>query len=84
MVKIVPLGGIILKNAASFLKNIFLFKPEKEKKPFILVEEDNETEGADEESQNDDRNEACEKDGKSNAGDKVIQAKKRSEQEKRD
>lgn len=72
-----------MKNAASFLKNIFLFKPEKEKKPFILVEEDNETEGADEESQNDDRNEACEKDGKSNAGDKGNTGKEKEQNRKR-
>ena len=42
-----------MKNSASFLKNIFLFKPEKETKPFVLEETGGEGGGQNEDSSKD-------------------------------
>lgn len=74
-----------MKNAASFLKDIFLFKPEKEKKPFILVDEENEKEGNDSKPQNEDSGQTSGKDGYSEDKDaeKAEKAGKDKEQNKK-
>lgn len=73
-----------MKKAASFLKKIFLFKPENEKKPFILDEEGNETGGDDDTGpQNDSSGHTSEKDSNSSARDTENAGKEKEQVKKR-